>query len=92
MGNEAEGLREDAARLLREAYKRQGEDQGMPWVLPKTTSHHAGIDPGSQRHEKLVAYMEGEGWIRPLQEEARRMGGAPIYHINPEGFEVLHGD
>ena len=92
MGNEAEGLREDAARLLREAYRRQGEEQGMPCVLPKTTSHHAGIDPGSQRYEVLVAYMEAEGWIRPLQEEARRMAGAPIYHITPEGFEVLCRD
>ncbi len=92
MGNEAEGLREDAARLLREAYRRQGEEQGMPWVLPKTTSHHAGIEPGSERYEKLVAYMEGEGWIRPLQEEARRMAGAPIYRITLEGFEVLRGN
>lgn len=88
----AEGLREDAVRLLREAYKHQGEEQGMPWALPKSASHHAGIDPGSQRYEDVMVYMEGEGWIRPLQEEARRMTGAPIYHITPEGFEALQED
>ncbi len=84
-----EGLREDAVRLLREAYKRQGEEQGMPWVLPKSASLHAGIESGPRRYEEVVGYMEGEGWIRPLQEEARRMAGAPIYEITPEGFEAL---
>lgn len=83
------GLKEDAVQLLREAYERQGEEQGMPWVLPKPASQHAGIEPGSRRYEEVVVYMEGEGWIRPLQEEARRMTGAPIYQITSQGLKAL---
>ena len=84
-----EGLREDAVRLLREASERQGEEQGMAWVVPKSVSHHAGIEYGSPRYEQVVAYMEGEGWIRCLNEGARLMAGAPIYHLTSEGFDAL---
>ena len=89
---QVEGLREDAVRLLREAYRRQGREQGMPWMLPMPAAHHAGIESGSRRYEEVVGYMEREGWIRPLHEEARRMTGAPIYHITPEGLDVIRED
>ncbi len=82
-------IRKDAVQLLREAYEHQGKEQGMPWMLPQSVSHHIGTEGGSRRHEQLVAYMESEGWIRPLIEEARQKAGAPIYQITPEGFEAL---
>jgi hypothetical protein len=84
-----EGLREDAVRLLREAHERQGKAQEVPWVQPKHVSHHAGIEPGSEHYEQVVAYMAGERWIRPLTEHPRHMEGVPIYQITPEGFDPL---
>ena len=89
---QVEGLREDAVRLLREAYRRQGREQGMPWMVPKPAAHHAGLESGSRRYEEVVVYMEREGWIRPLHEEAKDIMGAPIYHITPEGLDVIRED
>ncbi len=58
---QAEGLREDAVRLLREAYRRQGREQGMPWMLPEPGVVSCGLESGSRRYEEVVVYMRRPG-------------------------------